>query len=599
MNIIPYNPTNIQVSITEESDDSLSCADFQQILGKYKTPLVREAQRLYDMGLNVFPQPIGKKGGYAWKRLQYTRLNRDDRDFGIETLFAGSANLAIMCGRTSNNLFVIDCETKPALAYHMQKMQERNIPLWVVETVRGGHIYLRASNGEVHNQQLQDAEIKGCNGYVLAPPSIHPTGVRYKWVIQTSDEIPTINSYKVDWLIDADGLPTSLEIDDDYDYRPGKWSYDPISPSSNLSNRTWDYIRNGHTIAEGTRNDRLFAAACDLLGNHYTPSEVENILLPIALASGLNTYEIEQTLRSASSKERQPSRPETKTIDENLVWRYALLWGTSYKWHGRTQSTDRALFLALIERCRVASNDRDIFRASVRELAQLAKLGTNTVRKSITRLTNQNIIQRVGNDRGSGANLWQFNLKIIERGKKLELNMDTVSLPPHWIRYSDSLFNSEIVERGALGHSVTFVYQYLQTAEVPMMPSAIATVLGLSINQINYALRKLRDFDLLVRHSVGWFCKGISLAEIETRVFACVPNKQKSDRRKRRFARERQRFAGYLMLTSRYYADGHAYLQAIRREQECQKLLSDPLVQVGLELGGVIALESGGYLALR
>jgi len=126
------------------------------------TQTQRSAFEFYDLGLNVFPQPISKKGGLPWKSLQFNRLDRDDSRYGLKTLFAGRANLAVMCGRTSGNLFVIDCETRESLRHHMAQLRRRKIPLWVVQTARGGHIYLRARDGEGHNVApgiLQDAEI--------------------------------------------------------------------------------------------------------------------------------------------------------------------------------------------------------------------------------------------------------------------------------------------------------------------------------------------------------------------------------------------------------------------------------------------------------
>jgi hypothetical protein len=55
------------------------------------------------------------------------------------------------------------------------------------------------------------------------------------------------------------------------------------------------------------------------------------------------------------------------------TWRYALLWATQHKWTERTNATDRALFLAFIERSRVGNSENDLFRASIRELGELVQ----------------------------------------------------------------------------------------------------------------------------------------------------------------------------------------------------------------------------------
>src|SRR6187549_2448856 len=83
------------------------------------SPIQDTALYLYNLGLNVFPQPHGKKAGLPWRRLQYSRLHPTDPLVGIQALTAGKCNLAVMCGSTSRNLFVIDCESILALNTHI------------------------------------------------------------------------------------------------------------------------------------------------------------------------------------------------------------------------------------------------------------------------------------------------------------------------------------------------------------------------------------------------------------------------------------------------------------------------------------------------
>jgi predicted transcriptional regulator len=509
MDIIPHNQGIVQVGIRRNTDQIQTISAKNQILMSGLSQIQREAYQLYDAGFNVIPQPIGKKGGYAWRNAQFTRLNRDHENYGLRSLFAGQCNIAVMCGRTSNNLFVIDCESRGAFFYHINKIREKKIPLWAAKTARGGHIYLQATDGEVQNITagiLREAEIKGCNGYVLAPPSIHPSGAVYEWLIREGDKAPQIDSKKINWLQDKSGKQIKLEVQETAKTERGAWSMTLISPASNLSNKTRDYIKNGHSISEGTRNNRLFSAACDLNGCGYSESEAEHILSPQAAISGLHISEIKATIHSAYSRNREPARPEIFISTINQTWRYALLWTSQYQWTGRTNATDRALFLAFIERARVASNEKEVFRASIRELGELARLGTATVQKAIKRLKNHNFIVQCGQDKRSGASLWSFTKNIISSAKSIELNSDTIEVSPHWLSYSVSLFNSDISERGALGRSVNFVYHYLLNQEQAALPSEIAESLYISVNQVNYALRKLKLCGLIERLLAGWAC---------------------------------------------------------------------------------------------
>lgn len=593
--IIPHNPINVQVSIPENTDEIQTNFSTKQILTPRLSNLQREAYALYDMGLNVLPQPITRKGGLPWKRLQYSRLNRNDENYGIRNLFAGECNIAVMCGATSGNLFVIDCESIPSFMYNIQQMVHRDIPVWAVKTARGGHIYLRAENGEVHNVELgilPNYEIKGRNGYVLAPPSIHPDGAIYEWTIQQGNSIPVINTKDVNWLRAIGGKTISLNFDAPSTKKTGNWSMQIISPASNLTKNTRDYLANGKHLSEGNRNNRLFKAACDMCGNKYSQSETENILTAIAGMSGLPIPEIRATIASAYSRNRTPSRP-IQNSQLHFTWRYALLWGIKHQWQSRTAGSDRALFLALVERARISSNENDIFRASIRELSELASLGTTTIQRGLERFQDMTIIFSCGYDNMSKASLWRFSDKIISIAKEIELNLNTVSIPPHWLRFSESVFNSDIVERGALGHSVLFIHEFMRTLHKPMMPSEIAESLGVSLNQVNYALRKLKKHELVHRLDKGWYLVKMTLPELEA-VFEHVAGK--GDARVEKHRKEREVFAGVILFNARIRGEGKKFMRAVSEQmyylRESQRLLDDPLVQLAIELGGVPRIEA-------
>lgn len=593
MDIITHKAINVQVSIPKKTDEIQTFCNSKQILTFGLTHLQREAYSLYDAGLNVFPQPIGQKGGLPWKRLQYSRLNRDDKNYGLRNLFAGECNIAIMCGSTSNNLFVIDCESTDSFLYHLQQMINRDIPIWAVSTARGGHIYLCAKNGEVHNiglDLLHDIEIKARNGYVLAPPSIHPSGKAYQWVSQQGDAPPIVDVQEIDWLKNRHHEKVQLTFDAPSTSKTGNWSMCVVSPASNLAKETQDYLHNGGHLTEGNRNNRLFKAACDLSGNKYSQSESEHILTPLAVMSGLPAYEVQATIKSAYSRHRTPSNSTVATLRQS--WKYALLWATRHKWENRTAGSDRALFIALIERARVSSNENDVFRASIRELSELSSLGTTTIQRGLARLQEMQIIFNAGHDNTSQASLWRFSNKIISVAKQIELNLNTVSIPPYWLRYSESVFNSDIVERGALGHSVLFVYEFMRTLHQAMMPSDMAEALGISLNQVNYALRKLKEHELVQRLDKGWYLLKMTLPELET-VFEHVQGKG-SDRAEG-YRREREVFAGVILFNARLKREGKIYMAAVSEQvaydNEARRILDDPLIALGLELGGVLRMD--------
>ena len=69
-------------------------------------------------------------------------------------------------------------------------------------TGRGRHLYFRWSTGdEVRNTQdnpvMPGIDVRGEGGYVLAPPSIHPSGCAYAWSVDSADGFADAP----DWLI--------------------------------------------------------------------------------------------------------------------------------------------------------------------------------------------------------------------------------------------------------------------------------------------------------------------------------------------------------------------------------------------------------------
>lgn len=576
MTIIPQQSHLTQVGIQNRTD----LVGFS-IVGRSENGLSTSllpppisVQELYAIGFNVFPLPYAQKSGTPWRRLQYTRLNQQHTQFGITPLFAGQCNLGIMCGVTSGNLFVLDCEHPDTFLKHLDTLEKRHIPRWAVVTARGGHLYFRCREGEVDNiptGTLPDAEVRGKHGYVLAPPSLHPSGVQYQWLMREGKEPPVVSIEELDWLRDAAGKRITLTYTPNSHSHKIIWKRGMVSPYSNLSKTTKDYLKNGHCIPEGSRNHRLFQAACDLSGNGYSTSEIENLLMPLAIGSGLTQREIRATLHSACGQARTPSRPPSAqpTPDSNpAYWRHALFFASHHTWLGRTSGNQKALFLALIEKARVGCNDNGVFRASLRELADLARMTVNTVRRNLVTLQDYAppLIFKVGEDRMSGASLWRFSDAVLQQGKYQE-NLLDAQVPEHWLRYAESLFYSDGAERGAVGKSGIFLYRFMTSKPTPMLPAALAAATKLSLNQVNYALSKLKKLGLIQRVAAGWVTHSnqddIALGRV-------AGSDGWGEKRRQRHQREREIFVGRLLLAARMRSEGQAFITALIEQHQHQ-----------------------------
>jgi hypothetical protein len=93
-------------------------------------------------------------------------------------------NVGIVCGSVSGNLAVLDFESREAFARFFEKTpDELADSTLVVKTARGYHLYVKTdkpiSSFKIPELQL---DVKGEGGYVAAPPSIHPTGIKYEFL---------------------------------------------------------------------------------------------------------------------------------------------------------------------------------------------------------------------------------------------------------------------------------------------------------------------------------------------------------------------------------------------------------------------------------
>jgi len=90
------------------------------------------------------------------------------------------ANIGIACGKESN-LLVFDADSEHAFDY-LTKMQGLDTPV-IVQTMRGYHLYFRYAPGIGNRIKVgnMDFDIRTDGGYVVAPPSMHPSGQRYRW----------------------------------------------------------------------------------------------------------------------------------------------------------------------------------------------------------------------------------------------------------------------------------------------------------------------------------------------------------------------------------------------------------------------------------
>jgi len=141
-------------------------------------------------GLSVIPlRPREKVPLVRWEQYQKEPPTLEE----VQRWFKGTNNnIAIVCGKVSSNLVVIDFDDAEVYEKFMKEV-EGNAELkdiidstWLVKTGKGFHIYLWVDTDKpVKTGKLQKIDIKGEGGYVVAPPSLHPNGKHYTFIRST------------------------------------------------------------------------------------------------------------------------------------------------------------------------------------------------------------------------------------------------------------------------------------------------------------------------------------------------------------------------------------------------------------------------------
>lgn len=117
------------------------------------------------------------------------------------------ANIGIATGLVSG-IVVLDIDPGHQGEETMNRLMDRfgQIPrTWTVETGGGGlHMYFRHPSADVRNSVSNigpGVDMRGANGYVVAPPSLHASGERYRWW-EHGHPRDTALAEMPDWLIE-------------------------------------------------------------------------------------------------------------------------------------------------------------------------------------------------------------------------------------------------------------------------------------------------------------------------------------------------------------------------------------------------------------
>lgn len=171
---------------------------------------------------------------------------------------------------------------------------------WVAKTGRGLHLWYGTAERTGTIKLGPKLDLKGDGGYVAAPPSLHPDGHTYEWLVPPDSDYPPFE------------VPEPLRIiieDRNFDRNMTlaakevrKRAYGPRYQEGDTvfyAQANHDaLIKNMATAVEGNRNAYLHWAAATLAEEFAEEEEFER-LSKAAIAAGLEREETRRTLRSA------------------------------------------------------------------------------------------------------------------------------------------------------------------------------------------------------------------------------------------------------------------------------------------------------------
>ena len=169
----------------------------------------------------------------------------------------------------------------------------------LVRTGSGGwHVYFAPTGAGNRVRVLPDVDWRGAGGYVVAPPSQHASGVRYRWLRGLAAGLPPCPPVLAERLrpeAPAPAVPVEVRFGDRY----------ARAALANESERVAGAV-------VGERNDRLNRAAFALgqlvAGGLLAESEVVDALTGAARRAGLGRAEIGRTIRSGLRAGRRHPR---------------------------------------------------------------------------------------------------------------------------------------------------------------------------------------------------------------------------------------------------------------------------------------------------
>jgi putative DNA primase/helicase len=215
------------------------------------------------------------------------------------------ASIGCATGEVSG-IWVLDADLPDGPAY----VKRMNLPPTLTQRTGGGglQMFFRCEGIPIRNSAgkiAKNIDVRGNGGYVILPPSPHPSGMMYKWIEETAiAEAP-------DWLIEKAIKPSSP---------PSTATFSHVEHRGDASTygraAFHDELALLAAAREGVRNDQLNRSAHALgqlvAGGELSETEALTGLQATALFIGLPEKEARKTIKSGMDSGKMKPRQKPK-----------------------------------------------------------------------------------------------------------------------------------------------------------------------------------------------------------------------------------------------------------------------------------------------
>jgi hypothetical protein len=249
--------------------------------------MIKTALRLAERGLCVFPCRVRDKRPATANGLKDATTDLDTIKLWWRE--EPEFNVAVATGPGSG-IFVTDIDSFEA-EDELRKLETRHgwLPATVESiTARGRHLFFQYPQKPVRNSAGKLApgiDIRGDGGYVLVPPSVHPSGRRYCWSVDSASAFAQAPGWLLAALAEPKGGQSELAT------APGEWR---------------DLVCDG--VDEGRRNHSVARLAGHLLRRRVDPFvalEMLKVWNAVRCRPPLEAAEITSIVDSIAARELQ------------------------------------------------------------------------------------------------------------------------------------------------------------------------------------------------------------------------------------------------------------------------------------------------------